>query len=189
MSIDYDRVLLRYAEYKASPYKNLRSLSQGTKNRLFDRVSQANTEGSQCALCDGDIVINYVENKVVGGLAQMLPVGATDREVLDEVYLGNVSLATLIHCASDAQWARVLDGRGNERARRIFRQLDEHAKNKIDCYHIRLVADGQLLQGFITKHKASPHIEAYLAQAQAPLTVYYGYQKAEVLNSCLAHLE
>lgn len=192
MSIDY--ALLRYAEYKTSPYKNLLSLSKtynrvmDVKNRLFDRVSQANTEGSQCALCDGDVVLNYVENKVVGGLAQMLPPGATDLEVLIEVSLGNVPLVYLIQWASDAQWARVLDGRGNERARCIFEQLNNAAKNKMDCYHIRLVADERLLQGFITKNKASHHIEAYLARAFGPQTVWFGYEKAEALDSCLVHL-
>ena len=65
--------------------------------------------------------------------------------------------------------------------------INEVEKNKMDCYHICIVnADtGNLLQGFITKHKASPHIEAYLSQASGGyLTVWYGYQKAEELNSC-----
>lgn len=195
MSIDYDRVLSRYAEYKASNYKNIRSLSREynnslqVKNRLFDRVSQANTEGSQCALCEGDVIINYVENKAVGGLAQMLPPDATDREVIDQIYLGGISIAELIHWASNAQWARVLDGCGSKRARSIYAQLNEGAKNKMDYYHIRLIADERLLQGFITKNKVSPHIEEYLAQAHGPLIVYYGYEKAEALDSCLIHLD
>ena len=192
--IDYDPVLQRYTAYKASTFRDIRSLAktycQAASISQFNRVSQANTEGSQCTLGDDDIVLNFVENRVVGDLAQMLPPGATDREVLDEVKLGGVSLAELIHWASDAQWARVIDGRGRLRARHIFARISEAAENAMDCYHIRLINDeGNLLQGFITHHHASQHIEDALAVAAGrTITVWSGYEKANVLNHIVVSL-
>ena len=107
-----DLVLERYAAYKASNFKDIRGLAKsycqaaGIDN--FDQVTQANTTGCQCVLRTNDGVVNFVENVLVGELANMLPPGATDREVVDEIKVGGISLAELIHWASNAQWARVI---------------------------------------------------------------------------------
>lgn len=186
--INYDQVLERYVAYKASNYKDIRSLAKSYCQAIcinqFNRVSQANTENSQCTLGLNDIVLNFVENKVVGCLANMLPPDATDREVVDEVKLGGVSLAELIHWASDEQWARVIDNCGRIRARHIFACISLADKNNMDCYHIRMINDdGNLLQGFITSHHASQHIEEALAKVSGcTITIWYGYEKAYVLN-------
>ena len=176
-NIDYDKVLGRFAAYKASDFKDLLSLSRQYTNKGADRITQARTPGCQCTLAFRDVVVNFVEKKVVGDLAAMLPAGATDREIVDEIFLGGTSLATLIHRASDEQWSRVINGRGRRLAQRIFQAIG----GLQDSYHIRLidVHTGCLLQGFITNNRASDNIEDYLCNApDATLTVWYGYEKA-----------
>lgn len=182
--IDYDQVLERYAAYKESDFKDIRALSksycQSEGINGFDQVTQANTAGCQCVLHNNDIVLNVVEYKRIGGLAQMLPPDATDREVVDEVKLGGISLAELIHWASDAQWARVIDGRGRTRARDIFTRISEVVVNKMDYYYIHLIVnDGPLLRGFVTERDACQHIEDALASAAGhTIDVWYAYEKA-----------
>lgn len=101
--IDYNKIERRWAEYMASPNKNLRSLSPED-----DAITQANTDGCQCRLTNGDFVYNFVEDCfVVGGLAGMLPPGADWRTIVDEVFLGGASLAALISSATDNEWSVV----------------------------------------------------------------------------------
>ena len=156
-TIDYVKVLNRFAAYKASDFKDMHSLSRAYINKDADRVTQANTPGCQCVLRHGDRVLNFVENIVIGDLAGMLPPGATDREIVDEVFLGGTSLATLIHWASDDQWIRVINWRGRLLAQSIYLAIG----GRQDCYHIRLIDErtGNLLHGFITKNRASVNIE------------------------------
>lgn len=187
--MDYDKILSRYATYKQSTFRDLRSLSKtfgqgGAAARQHDRVSQANTEGSQCVLEDGDTVYNFVEKKSVGGLADMLPAGASDREVVDEVMLGGVTLAELINWASDAQWIRVIRGLGRRRAQQIYGAIRNEAAIQTDCYHVRLVdsRSGALVQGLVTNRRASEHIEDLLAEMTDNLIVWYGYEKDEVMQ-------
>lgn len=175
--IDYNKVLQRFAAYKASDFKDLLGLSNQFTNKGPARVTQANTNGCQCVLGRHDIIMNFVENKVVGDLTAMLPAGASDREIVDEVFLGGTSLASLIHWASDDQWIRVINGRGRQLAQRLYRAF----QGSMDSYHVRLIdgRTGNLLQGFITKNRGSAHIEAYLQNApDTTLTVWYGYEKA-----------
>jgi hypothetical protein len=110
--MNYDLVLQRYAAYKASNFKDIRGLAksfcQAADIDNFDQVTQANTNGCQCVLRNNDVVVNVVENVLVGELANMLPPGATDREVVDEVEVGGISLAELINWASNDQWIRVI---------------------------------------------------------------------------------
>ncbi len=102
--IDYNLIERRWAEYTAAQNKNLRSLSPDD-----DRITQANTDGCQCRLTNGDFVYNFVEDCfVAGGLAGMLPPGAGWRTIVDEVFLGGKSLATLISQATDNQWISVI---------------------------------------------------------------------------------
>ena len=100
--IDYDIVERRWAAYMATNKKNLRSLIAD------DNITQANTDGCQCQLINGDQVYNFVERRFVdGGLAGMLPPGASWREIVDEVFVGGESLAAIIHRASDNEWSLV----------------------------------------------------------------------------------
>lgn len=100
--MDYDKILARFAAYQASDNKGIHLLVNNA------RVTQMYTKGCQCRLGPGDIVVNFIENKVVGGLAAMLPPCATNREILDQVFLGDVSLASIIHQASDDEWNTVI---------------------------------------------------------------------------------
>jgi hypothetical protein len=181
--MDYNKILSRYANYKASTFRDLLSLSRAYTNKGFDRITQANTEGCQCSLRPGDQVLNFVENIEVGGLAAMLPPGATDREIVDEIFLGGTSIATLINWASDEQWSRVINGRGRHLAQRLYGLIGGAIDGAMDCYHIRLINNhGSLLQGFLTKNRASDHIEAFLENCAEPLTVWYGYEKAASMS-------
>lgn len=177
--MDYNKILSRYAAYKASTFRDMLSLSRAYTNKGFERISQANTDGCQCVLRSGDQVLNFVENVVVGDLAAMLPPGATDREIVDEIFLGGTSIATLLNWASDDQWSRVIHGQGRARAQRLYTLIG----SAMDCYHIRLIdSNGQLLQGFLTKNRASDHIEDFLENCADPLTVWYGYEKAPMMS-------
>ena len=103
MIIDYVKVEQRWAEYMASANKNLGSLSEDK------HITQANTEGCQCRLTNGDFIYNFVEDVfVAGGLSGMLPPGSSWRTIVDVVFLGGAPLAALIHSASDAHWANVI---------------------------------------------------------------------------------
>jgi hypothetical protein len=178
--MDYDKILSRYAAYKASTFKDLLSLSRAYTNKGYERITQANTEGCQCVLRPGDQVLNFVENVEVGDLAAMLPPGATDRDLVDEIFLGGNSIATLLNWASDEQWSRVINGRG----RRAAQQLYQLIGGAMECYHIRLInSSGQLLQGFLTKNRGSDHIEAFLENRNEDgLMVWYGYERATTMN-------
>lgn len=104
MMIDYVKVEQRWAQYMAAGNKtNLLSLVEN------DHITQANTEGCQCRLLEGDHVWNFVEDVfVAGGLAGMLPPGSSWLTIVNEVYVGDQSLAALIHRASDERWANVI---------------------------------------------------------------------------------
>ncbi len=174
MNMDYDKILQRYAAYKASTFRDLLSLSRAYTNKGFERITQANTEGCQCVLRPGDKVLNFMENVEVGDLAAMLPHGATDREIVDEIFLGGTLIATLLNWASDEQWSRVINGRGRRLAQRLYVLIG----GPMDCYHIRLVNGfGNLLHGFITKNRASDNIESFLENRIEPVTVWYGYER------------
>jgi hypothetical protein len=102
--IDYNKIERRWVEYVAANSKNLRSLSSDD-----DAITQANTDGCQCRLTNGDFVYNFVEDCfVAGGLAGMLPPGADWKAIVDEVFLGGKSLATLIGQATDNEWSQVI---------------------------------------------------------------------------------
>ena len=177
--MDYDKILQRYAAYKASTFRDLLSLSRAYTNKGFERITQANTEGCQCVLRSGDKVLNFVENVEVGDLAAMLPAGASDREIVDELFLGYTSIATLLNWASDERWSRVIKGSGRHSAQELYQLIG----SAMDCYHIRLInGSGQLLQGFLTKNRASDHIEAFLANRIEPVTVWYGYEQASEMQ-------
>ncbi len=181
--MDYDKILNRYNAYKASTFRDLLSLSRAYTNKGFERITQANTEGCQCVLRPGDQVLNFVENVVVGDLSAMLPAGATDREIVDQIFLGGTSIATLINWASDEQWSRVINGQGRARAQQLYTLIDGAIDGAMDCYHIRLIDNhGSLLQGFLTKNRASDHIETFLENCAEPLTVWYGYEKATMMS-------
>jgi hypothetical protein len=181
--MDYDKILSRYAAYKTSTFRDMLSLSRAYTNKGFERITQANTDGCQCYLRPGDQVLNFVENVVVGDLSAMLPPGATDRDVVDEIFLGGNSIATLLNWASDEQWSRVINGLGRARAQRLYQLIGSAVDGAMDCYHIRLInGSGQLLQGFLTKNRASDHIEAFLENCVEPLTVWYGYEKAQAMS-------
>lgn len=103
MMIDYGKVEQRWIQYVAAGNKKLLSIVAN------DHIIQANTEGCQCRLTNGDQVWNFVENVyVAGGLAGMQPPGTNWRTIVDEIYVGDEPLAVLIHRASDAQWANVI---------------------------------------------------------------------------------
>lgn len=112
--IDYIKVLLRWNQYKAAQRPNLRELPCTLAERLgwpvtdFTAVTQANTSQCQCRLLDGDVLYNFVAKaNIPNGLVGLFPGGYSDREIVDEAFLGGISVATLLQVATDAEWAAV----------------------------------------------------------------------------------
>lgn len=112
--IDYVKVLSRWNQYRAAQRPNLRELPRILAERLgwaatdFTAVTQANTGECQCQLLEGDVLYNFVaKTPITNGLIGLFPGGYTDREIIDETFLGGISIATLLQVATDAEWAGV----------------------------------------------------------------------------------
>ncbi len=101
--MDYDTILTRFNVIRNAPHKLLALVADVT-------ITQANTSSSQCFLRPDGNVFNHVEGVViVGGFAGLLPAGATDREIVDEVSVGGQTLAQILDAVTINQWNNVIN--------------------------------------------------------------------------------
>ena len=116
ITIDYVKVLSRWNQYKTATWPNLRELPYKIAERLgwpaadFTVVTQANTGECQCRLLEGDILYNFVARVTIpNGFIGLFPGGYSDREIIDEAFLGGISVATLLQVATDTEWETVIN--------------------------------------------------------------------------------
>ena len=114
--IDYVTVLSRWNQYKAAARPNLRELPQKVSQRLgwpvadFGAVTQANTDQCQCRLLEGDVLYNFVAKVIIpNGLIGLFPGNYSDKEIVDEAFLGGISVATRLQLATESEWAAAIN--------------------------------------------------------------------------------
>ena len=101
--MDYNKILTRFRAIRSAPHKLLALVDDVT-------ITQANTSSSQCILRPDGNVFNHVEGVVIkAGFAGLLPPGATDREIVDEVSVGGQTLAQILDAATTEQWNNVMN--------------------------------------------------------------------------------
>lgn len=114
---NYVKILSRWNQYKVSQRANLRELPQKIAQRLgwavadFTAVTQANTSQCQCRLLEDDVLYNFIAGVTIpNGLIGLFPGGYSDKEIVDEAFLGGISVATLLQLATEDEWAAVIQG-------------------------------------------------------------------------------
>ncbi len=176
--INYNKVLQRFAQYLETEKTDLMSLvreiSYTIRKPVSDRVSQANTEGSQCRLDNGDKVYNFVTGVYIErGLAGLHPHGAHLDEIVDEIFIGDIPLAVLLELATDAQWDRVVRRPLNHRINAIRQAVPNR---QVPCLRIMLEIDGnRFIHGLVRTWTADRHIEDALRLAPAGAYQFFAH--------------